>query len=181
VSLRRPRRIFRTRWKIAVAPGLWRVTAAFAVAAGGLATSIWGASGVLLGHSSPRLMHVSAESSQVAVIGGDTLRLRDTVVHLDGVQAPERGQGCQVGGGADCGSAAASELAQLVHDHNVDCQLHGEDGMGRPFGHCQAAGIDLNRAVVLAGWAVVSDNQPGLEAAETEARSQHRGIWAGAR
>eukprot|EP01035_Chromulina_nebulosa_P055109 gene55109-75519_t len=41
-----------------------------------------------------------AESGQVAVVDGQTLRLHETTVRLAGVLAPPRGQGCRDGAGA---------------------------------------------------------------------------------
>ena len=110
--------------------------------------------------------------------GGETLRLQDTVVRLQGVAAPPRGLSCHAGDGSvnDCGAAAAAALATLVRGRQVACRLHGRDTAGLAQGVCEAAGTELNRAVVLAGWARALDAS-GMNRAEAEARGARRGLW----
>jgi endonuclease YncB( thermonuclease family) len=111
------------------------------------------------------------------VIDGGTLRIDRQVVRLLGVDPPPRGESC--GGAADCGSAAANALAVLVREKPVSCALHGQDRMGRPLGACDAAGTDLNRAQVAAGWARAGTARPDLRQAESSARAERIGLWAG--
>jgi endonuclease YncB( thermonuclease family) len=123
---------------------------------------------------------VAADPAQIAVVDADTLRLSDRVVRLSGISVPARGETCHDGNGQDfdCGVAAANALAALVRETPVDCKLHGTDGMGRAFGVCEAGGRELNRALVDAGWARADRSSPALEAAESAARDQRRGLWA---
>jgi endonuclease YncB( thermonuclease family) len=147
--------------------------------------------------------HVAAEPAQVAVLDGDTLRLRDVVVRLLGISAPPRGENCRGpdGSGFDCGAAATNALAELVRAHAVECRLAGHDGMGRPLGVCEASGRQINRALVAAGYAraaaesrpeadplpapraAAGEAPPGLlvvdlRSDEDQARAHRRGLWA---
>ncbi len=106
---------------------------------------------------------------------GATLRLRDQVVRLLGVEPPSRGTTCEA---ADCGAAAINALAAMVSEVPVKCRLTGADAMGRAYAVCQAGSTELNRAVIAAGWGRAADAEPMLKQAEENARAQRRGLWA---
>ena len=115
------------------------------------------------------------------MVDGGTLRLRDRVVRLQGVEPPPRGTTCgpRDGSGEDCGAAATNALAALVREAPVACRITGEDRLGRPYGICQASGTELNRAVVAAGWARADRARPELKQAEAggaRRRSRRLGI-----
>ncbi len=131
----------------------------------------------LFGRVPPLDGTVRAAPEQVAVVDGETLLLRKTVIRLQGVDAPARGQGCGAAMG-DCGAAAAAALAQLVRGHDVSCRLDGRDAQGLAQGTCEAAGMQLNRAQVAAGWARASGIVPDYGADEAAARGAGRGLWA---
>jgi len=124
---------------------------------------------------------VNADSSDVAVVDGSTLRLRDAVIRLSGIQAPARGGRCLATDAAqDCGMASAQSLASLVRGHPVNCRLAGRDLSGFPEGRCDSAGTDLNLAQVAAGWARAHGDASDLLAAEANARDRRLGLWSGA-
>lgn len=98
----------------------------------------------------PRLAGtLAAPASEVAVIDGQTLRVRDTVLRLQGVVVQLRGQSCgdDQGRGSNCATAASQKLAQLIGSHDVVCQIDGRDAAGLPQGQCFAADIALNAAM----------------------------------
>lgn len=133
----------------------------------------------LFGRASGIATSISAESPQVAVIDGDTLRLRDTLIRLQGISAPTRGKLCQQPGGAefDCGEASGRALAALVRGRAVSCQIDGRDRRGFAQAQCDAGGIDLGHAMVSSGWAVASAAVSDLVTAEAEARQRGLGRW----
>lgn len=122
-----------------------------------------------------------ADVARVAVVDGNTLRVEDRVVRLDGIVPPERGETCQGRDGLsfDCGVAAANALAAMLRQGTVDCTLVGTDRNGRARAMCSSGGAQLNHAVVAQGWARASDDT--LAPAEQAARAQQRGLWAMAR
>jgi endonuclease YncB( thermonuclease family) len=121
--------------------------------------------------------HVAAGADKLAVVDGDTLRVGEHVVRLEGIAAPARGSMCRGAGQTemDCGSAAANALSSLVRDSFVDCTIHGHDDAGRPLGSCVAAGQVLNVALVRDGWARAET--AALREPEATARAARRGIW----
>ena len=132
----------------------------------------------LFGRVPPLAGTITAAPELVAVVDGETLRLREMVVRLQGVAAPPRGLSCHAADGSvsDCGAASATALAALVRGHAVACRLHGRDSAGLAQGICDSAGTELNHAVVAAGWARALDAS-GMDGAETEARTARRGLW----
>jgi endonuclease YncB( thermonuclease family) len=122
--------------------------------------------------SGPAISRIAAPAGHLAVVDGDTLRVGDQVVRLEGIAAPARGSAC---GTVDCGAAAANALAALVRGTGVDCTIDGHDGQGRPVAECLASGVKLNEALVRDGWAHAVT--ASLRATEAAARSAGRGIW----
>lgn len=171
-----PRRIFRSTFTMrsgrvgrTLLLGLVCAGATAAVVMGGLSSD-------LFGHAAPEPERVRADANQVAVVGGDTLRLDGRVVRLSGVEAPDRGDTCR--GGQDCGGAATAALAGLVRDRRIECSLAGHDRLGRPFGNCSANGVDLSSAIVASGWARAREDRPTLATLELRARQHGAGLWA---
>jgi endonuclease YncB( thermonuclease family) len=185
VPLDRKRRIFRPPTLSLPRGGPSMPNRATAVAVLGcvaiLSAGVW-----LLGRPSeapanaPETGVLAATAPGVAVLDGSTLRLGDRVVRLDGLSAPERGELCPGAGPAetDCGVAAANALAALVRDTRVECNWRGRDPVGRPLAVCSARGIDVNQALVRAGWARAGAGHPGMVAAEQQAKAARRGLWA---
>ncbi len=129
---------------------------------------------------------VQAPAAAVAVVDGQTLRLGEAVVRLQGVEAPARGTLCLMPDNRrfDCGAAAAAALARVVRSHPVSCRLYGTDAAGFAQGLCEAGPVAVNRAIVAAGWARASDVPEGFAEArfadeEDDARAALRGIWQG--
>jgi endonuclease YncB( thermonuclease family) len=170
LSINRPRRIFRSILPRLDAQGVLIVLGAGLVAVTGVALAM------LPRHEPaplPPLTVAKAEAldalpTQVAVIDGGTLRMRDRVVLLQGVEPPPRDTAS--------GAAAANALAALVREAPVVCHVTGTDELGRPYAICRASGTELNHAIVAAGWAHA--DSPELRAAEDAARTEHLGIWS---
>jgi endonuclease YncB( thermonuclease family) len=177
LPINRPRRIFRS--------GFPRLDArALVVPLGVVLIAAAGVSLATLSHHEtvpvPSAEELNAPPAQVAVVDGGTLRLRDRVVRLRGVEPPSRDTVCEARGGAgeDCGGAATNALAALVRDTPVACRITGADDLGRPFAVCRAGGDELNRAVIAAGWGRADRGEPALKQAEDAARAGRRGAWA---
>jgi endonuclease YncB( thermonuclease family) len=176
LSINRPRRIFRSWFPRFELRGLVLPLGI------GLIAAAAGVSLAMLPHSetpapvAPAAEELKALPAQVAVVDGATLRLRDRVVLLQGVEPPRRGRAC--GANDDCGAAATNALAAMVRDSAVSCRVTGSDSIGRPYAICLASGTELNQAVIAAGWARASLARPELKQAESTARTEHRGVWA---
>ncbi len=182
MPIRRPRRIFTSSARIASGPGIGVPRAVVA----GLFGAMAGAVVVLLalpsdlfGRVPPVTGTLAAPTQQVAVVDGETLLLHDTVVRLQGIAAPSRGQACHAadGGATDCGAASTDALAAMVRGHDVACRLNGRDHEGFPQGLCEANGTELNRSLVASGWARARGENSGFLADEILARTNHVGLW----
>ncbi|MDR3472814.1 MAG: thermonuclease family protein [Devosia sp.] len=117
-------------------------------------------------------------SGRANAVDGDTLRLAGRRVRLVGIDAPELEQSCTDPGGApwDCGKAARSLMAGLVHGGDVTCLPQGHDRYGRTLARCTAGGADIGKRVIAAGLAVADGDYFADEAA---AHAGKLGIWAG--
>ena len=111
----------------------------------------------------------------VAVVDGETLRLDGRVIRLEGIAAPLRGHDCAITG--DCAGRAALQLASLVRNQTVACDMANADDAGRALANCRAGGTDISQAVVASGWAHAA--RADLKPAEERARAAHLGLWAG--
>jgi len=148
----------------------------------GLATGTW----LFIRPSSaptqpPVTTRLTALPSEIAILDGGTMRVRDSVIRLAGITPVLRGQECRGGNGAtqDCGVAAANALAAMVRNAaTVECRVHGQDPMGRALAVCSARGTELNQALVRAGWARADPDRGAMQATEAEARAANRGLWA---
>ncbi|HEY2617360.1 MAG TPA: thermonuclease family protein [Acetobacteraceae bacterium] len=180
MSINQPRRIFRSGFPRLEAKGLVVLFGVGLMAAAGVSLAM------LPRHDAvpaPPSEELQARPAQVAVVDGATLRLRDRVVLLQGVDPPPRGTICgpHDGPGEDCAAAATNALAALVRDAPVVCRITGADNVGRPYAICQASGTELNRAVIAAGWGHADQANPALQQAEGTARAGRRGVWASVR
>jgi endonuclease YncB( thermonuclease family) len=128
--------------------------------------------------SAPTDRNWRAEATAIRIVDGETIGLGERIVRLDGVAAPGRGEPCRAASGEvfDCGGAAAAALTRLVVGHPVACRIVGQDGFGRGLGQCDAAGADLNRALVRAGFALATTS--ALRSSEAMARQTAQGLWA---
>ena len=124
-------------------------------------------------------------SGPARVLDGDTIDLatreRGIVrIRLEGIDAPEGGQRCQLKwyGTWDCGRAATTALVQMTRDRIVTCDDRGPDKYGRTLGVCYAVGRDLNAEMVRIGlaWAFVRYSDLYVTE-ERDARAAKIGVW----
>ena len=174
----RPRRIFRS-GRIASRQGRRRIGGPFLAGIVGLfcvaAVLAIGLPVTLFGRVPGVSGTVVAGPQHVAVVDGDTLRLRDTVIRLLGVLAPPRGTSCRAD--TDCGAVATEALASLVRDQEVVCHLDGRARDGFPQAMCDAGGKSINHALVATGYARAIADTGVFADDEHHARTDHRGLW----
>jgi endonuclease YncB( thermonuclease family) len=110
------------------------------------------------------------------VVDGDTLVLDGERLRLQGIDAPELDQTCEVGAHVlPCGRRARDALARLVAE-TVSCTGSRHDQYGRGLVSCSAAGGDIAARLVLDGQAVAYGC---CEREEAIARAARRGLWEG--
>ena len=121
----------------------------------------------------------------VRVVDGDTIVI-DTYkgvrkIRLKGMDAPELSQKCSYGDNQQikyrCGEEAALHLRRMINSKSIECTNEGNDMYGRQLAYCYADGTNINRKMVLDGWAVSYNNKFIPE--ELVAKTANRGIWRG--
>lgn len=116
-------------------------------------------------------------SGSARVVDGDSLLVQGHEIRLKGIDAPEFQQNCELAGRDwDCGRQSAQALGRLVRGRIVNCDGNERDAHDRLLAECRAGETNINRWLVVNGWAV-SFHAFGRE--EREARSARRGIWKG--
>lgn len=132
----------------------------------------------LAGAYAPLLREAETLRGTARVADGDSLILDGERVRLEGIDAPELTQTCtRAGADYPCGREAREALARLVAGRAVSCESRQHDRYERVLATCVAGGVEVNRAMVEAGWAVAYGDYHDAEAA---ARQAGRGLWAGA-
>lgn len=110
------------------------------------------------------------------VIDGDSIVVGTVETRLSGIDAPEGGQVCLLDRKPwRCGEAAASALREMIAGRQVACEGEARDDYGRVLAVCRVGDRELNRDMVLRGWAVAAGAYAAEEAA---ARTEQAGIWA---
>jgi endonuclease YncB( thermonuclease family) len=116
-------------------------------------------------------------SGIAGVIDGDSLRVRGVEIRLLGIDAPESAQTCTRGGRSwPCGTEAARNLQHRLRGRTVFCKGNERDVHDRLLALCRVGGVEINRWLVVQGWAVSYHGYPG---AERSSRAAKRGIWSG--
>lgn len=117
---------------------------------------------------------------QASVIDGDTLEIHGERVRLEGVDAPEARQVCQLEGKPwRCGQAAALALDAFIASRPLRCEWRARDRYGRVLGLCTVGGTDLGAWLVRSGWALAFRRfSTAYVPLEDEARAASTGLWA---
>ncbi len=115
------------------------------------------------------------------VIDGDTIEIRGERIRFHGIDAPESRQTCVARGQVwRCGQKAAFALADFIGQSPVRCEKQGTDRYGRTIAACHVRGDDVERWMVLNGWALAYRRYSrDYVAQERAARAARAGIWRG--
>lgn len=119
---------------------------------------------------------------EATVVDSDGLRVGETSVMLWGIESLERTQRCTIGNEIwDCYEAAIRALQTIASVAEVSCNIIGEpDGYGRVLGVCTSGGVDINEALVRAGFALAKrDETEDYVPAEEAAQEEGIGLWQG--
>ena len=122
------------------------------------------------------------ETGSFTAVDGDSLRKDGRDYRLHAIDAPELFQTCRRADGSsyDCGREARDALRRLVGTGAVTCRVLDTDRYGRAVSDCSAGGVNLNDAMVRAGWAIAYTRHGQDHAdAEIAARTARRGLWQG--
>ena len=125
---------------------------------------------------------LSASLSGTAdIVDADTIKVGGIPVRLDGIDAPEGRQTCELGNKSyACGKRAIEALMELIGGRPVQCRIVGRDDFKRALGICTVGDDELNAAMVKNGWALAAVKFSNRYVGEEKlAESAKRGLWAG--
>jgi endonuclease YncB( thermonuclease family) len=119
-------------------------------------------------------------SGPATALDGRTIDMTGTAIRLAHIDAPEAKQSCQRDGAAwACGTEATENLAAIIDNGPVECEIVGSDASGTPLAICHNAVFDLGRELVRRGLALADANAPEEYAAATGiAQDLRYGLWA---
>jgi endonuclease YncB( thermonuclease family) len=120
-------------------------------------------------------------TGRASVIDGDTIEIQGQRIRLHGIDAPESNQTCRRDSEVwRCGQQASLALADKIGQQSVRCEEKDRDRYGRIVAKCFVGDQDLSEWLALEGWAVAYIYYSyEYTRAETRAKSNRRGIWAG--
>ena len=117
-----------------------------------------------------------------SVIDGDTIEIHGQRIRLFGIDAPESSQLCTRPNGERwrCGQQASLALADRIGRATVRCEQRDIDRYRRVVAVCFKGTEDLDRWMVLNGWAVAFRRYSlDYVADEDTARKNRINIWSG--
>ena len=122
-----------------------------------------------------------AVKGRAEAVSGDHLRIGARLMHLAGIEAPDRQQRCGASGrGWRCGAAAHAALGRLVNGRVLSCALSGSDTDGLARATCHSGETDIGAAMVKEGHAFTESGLFATYAGlERDARNAGVGIWSG--
>ena len=124
----------------------------------------------------------NAVAGRARVVDGDSLIVGMARIRLFGIDAPEGKQQCRDAQrrSTPCGEEARRVLATAIGNRPVSCTPVGLSH-DRSVAVCTVDGRDLSEAMVRSGHALElrQHSRGRYAAAEREARSAKRGLWAG--
>ena len=118
---------------------------------------------------------------KVKIIDGDTIHIDNNKIRLHGIDAPETNQTCTKNDLIwNCGIQSTKFLKKLIGNQEVTCITSGKDKYKRYIGVCYRDSLNLNREMVLNGWAIAY-RYYSLDYAkeEEQAKLDKVGIWSG--
>ena len=125
----------------------------------------------------------SVVEGRATVLSGEMIRLQNRLLHLSGIEAPDRQQTCVRAGKQTwrCGEAALSALERLARAKAFRCITQGgPDAQGRIEANCTVDGRDVAGELVKEGHVFSAATYfGGYSALESEARRSGAGVWSG--
>jgi endonuclease YncB( thermonuclease family) len=128
---------------------------------------------------------LSAEAQVITgrahVIDGDTIEIQRNKIRLYAIDAFESKQICKISEKSYlCGNKSAWYLDTLINSRTVICKGKDKDRYGRIIADCAIGNLNLNEAMVRAGWALAYRKYSGKYiSSEVSAINARAGAWQG--
>jgi len=127
-------------------------------------------------------------TGRAIALTGDTLRLNDISLRLQGIRSPADEDQCRNAGGVayDCAAWAKDSLSAALGPREVSCKIEGSPSAAYAVPAACHLHIQGRPAMDLAGWMVSSGAALVTDAGgelygdlQSEARDNRRGLWSG--
>jgi endonuclease YncB( thermonuclease family) len=145
----------------------------------------WRALGVVLLLMPSALTPVGAQAPIIgvpSVIDGDTIEIHGQRIRLFGIDAPEGSQLCTRPNGERwrCGQQSSFALADRIGRAPIRCEQRDIDRYGRVVAVCFEGAEDLDRWMILNGWAVAFRRYSRDYVTDEASAKRYRiNIWSG--
>ena len=124
------------------------------------------------------------------VIDGDTIKIKKNKIRLFGIDAPEKKQQCQkpwlsifflsLNKNYKCGKISTNKLKIKIHNKFIMCKSTNKDRYNRLIAECFKDKTNINRWMVLNGYAVAYRKySKKFVAQENLAKKEKLGLWSG--
>lgn len=120
-------------------------------------------------------------SGPVKIVDGDTVKILGVPIRLEGIDAPETAQTCKKLDGREygCGKKSVDYLRHLL-GKEARCEGSKYDKYRRLLATCYSGKVNVNREMVINGWAVAFLRYSDVYTKEEKlAKVNRRGIWNG--
>ena len=125
----------------------------------------------------------SVLEGRATVLSGEMIRLQNRLLHLSGIEAPDRQQTCMRATKQSwrCGEVATAALERLARAKTFRCVTEGgPDANGRTPANCTVDGRDVASELVKDGHVFSAATFfGGYAAQESEAKRSGAGLWSG--
>ena len=126
------------------------------------------------------LIFSSANSDQLIVTDGDTIRIGDERIRFSGIDAPEIKQTCiyqEIE--FKCGEFSKNLLIEKISNQQVNCIREGKDQYGRTLAECFVGKESLSSYLVREGYAFAYRKYSDKFIPDEEyAQSKGNGMWS---
>ena len=126
------------------------------------------------------LIFSSANSDQLIVTDGDTIRIGDERIRFSGIDAPEIKQTCiyqEIE--FKCGEFSKNLLIEKISNQQVNCIREGKDQYGRTLAECFVGKESLSSYLVREGYALAYRKYSDKFILDEEyAQSKGNGMWS---
>jgi endonuclease YncB( thermonuclease family) len=123
----------------------------------------------------------SIEGPVTHYIDGDSIKIWKQSIRLIDIDTPEVAQDCinSRGKAYACGIEASNALKRIIAKQQVRCVGDQVDRYKRLLATCYAGEVNINRELILRGWAVNYRASEKYAHEQGVAKASQKGLWAG--
>ena len=124
--------------------------------------------------------YLDVKSSEIKVIDGDTIHLKNEKIRFSGIDTPEIKQTCIKNNEViKCGIKAKELLVEMIGNKKINCIREGEDQYKRTLAECFVNDLSLSSYLVKSGYAFAYRKYSKKFVVDEDfARSNNLGMWS---